>query len=90
MSKIKVAGLPQLFKLQFDTQNGSDVIFCKASCLIFDFSMHSQQQAGIGCQKIYKLLHELFPLMLIICMRFPNSVDTCSIGLTIWPINTTI
>ena len=39
----------------------------------------------------YKLLYELFPLMLmIICMRFPNSVDTYSIGLTIWPINTTI
>ena len=26
--------------------------------------------------------------MLMICMRFPISVDTCSIGLTIWPINT--
>ena len=39
---------------------------------------------------IIKLLYELFPLMLMICMRFPISVDTCSIGLTIWPINTTI
>ena len=28
-----------------------------------------------------KLLYELFPLMLMICMRFPISVDTCSLVL---------
>ena len=30
---------------------------------------------------VYKLLCKLFPLMLMICMRFPISVDTCSMVL---------